>query len=78
MVHIRLERLPPGADKKLHPRNTGPYKILKKVGSNAYVLDAPSDSGVSSTFNVEDPTLYHGHDNDGDIEERIAKYCPTC
>ena len=38
MVHIRRERLPPGAYTKLHPRNTGPYKILKKIGSNAYVL----------------------------------------
>ncbi|XXG51306.1 hypothetical protein AAC387_Pa02g5111 [Persea americana] len=66
MVRICLERMPPGAYKKLHSRNTGPYKILKKIGSKAYVLDLPSDSGLSSTFNVKDLTLYCGHDTDGD------------
>ena len=69
MVRIRPERIPLGAYKKLHPWNTCPYKILKKFGSNAYVLDPPSNSGVSSTFNVEDLTLYHGNDNDGETEE---------
>ncbi|XXG53890.1 hypothetical protein AAC387_Pa03g1908 [Persea americana] len=58
--------------KKLHPRNTSPYKILKKIGFNAYVLDLPSDSGVSSTFNVEDLMLYRGHDNDGETEEQAT------
>eukprot|EP00268_Persea_americana_P047330 TRINITY_DN49237_c0_g1_i1.p1 TRINITY_DN49237_c0_g1~~TRINITY_DN49237_c0_g1_i1.p1 ORF type:complete len:106 (+),score=13.39 TRINITY_DN49237_c0_g1_i1:32-349(+) len=69
-VRIRPERLPLGADKKLHPRNTGPYKILKKIGSNAHVLDVPSNSGINSTFNVEDLKLYRGHDNDGDTKEQ--------
>eukprot|EP00268_Persea_americana_P054384 TRINITY_DN6228_c0_g1_i16.p1 TRINITY_DN6228_c0_g1~~TRINITY_DN6228_c0_g1_i16.p1 ORF type:complete len:155 (+),score=25.94 TRINITY_DN6228_c0_g1_i16:634-1098(+) len=58
--------------KNLHPRNTGLYKILKKIGSNAYVLDLPSDSGVSSTFNVEDLTPYRGHNNDGETEEQAT------
>ena len=34
------------------------------------MLDLPTDSGVSSTFNVEDLTLYRGHDNDGETEEQ--------
>ena len=34
------------------------------------MLDLPSDAGVISTFNVEDLTLYRGHDNDGEIEEQ--------
>lgn len=69
MVRIHPERMPPSAYKKLHPRNTGPYKIFKKIGSNAYVLDLLSNSGVSSTFNVKDLTLYRSHDNDGETEE---------
>ena len=70
MVCIRPERMPQGAYKKLHPQNTGPYKILKSISSNAYVLDLPSDFDVSSTFNVEDLTLCRGHDTDGDTEEQ--------
>ncbi|XXG77014.1 hypothetical protein AAC387_Pa08g1252 [Persea americana] len=60
----------PNSKTPLHQRNTGPYKILKKIGSNAYVLDLPSDAGDSSTFNVEDLTLYRGHDSDGDTEKQ--------
>ena len=58
MVRIRSERLPPKANKKLHPRKVGPFKILKKISSNAYVLELPAALGISSTFNVEDLTFY--------------------
>ena len=40
--------------KKLHARSAGPYRIIKKIGPNAYMLDLPSELGISPTFNISD------------------------
>lgn len=56
MARIHPECLPSGTHKKLHPRNGGPYNVMKKVNSNAYVLY----SVINSTFNVKNLTLYRG------------------
>ena len=58
MIKLRPKRFPPGAIKKLHTRSTGPYKIIEKIGPNAYVLELLPDLGISSTFNVCDLTEY--------------------
>ena len=34
--------------------------MLKLIGSNAYVIELPSDYGISSTFNIEDLVAYKG------------------
>ena len=60
MVRMRPERFPPGTVKKLHARSAEPFKILKKINSNAYVVDLPPDFGISCTFNVEDLVPYRG------------------
>ena len=62
MVHIHPERLPPGTNKKLHLRNIGPFRVLKKLSSNACTLELPSDLGIGPTFNVANLTPYRGHD----------------
>ena len=61
-LHLRKERFPTKRASKLAPRGGGPFKVLKKIGDNAYVLDLPEDYGVSATFNVSDLTLYDGED----------------
>lgn len=70
MVRIWFERLPLGSSKKLHPHNASPFKILKKISVNAYVLDLPLDLAISPTFNVEDLTIYHVHFADEGNEEQ--------
>ena len=54
MVKMSPERFPQGSNRKLSARTTGPFKILGKVGANAYILEIPSYQKISSTFNIED------------------------
>ena len=44
--------------KKLYARAMGPYSVIRKLGSNAYLLDLPNDMDISPAFNVEDLLLY--------------------
>ena len=60
MIKLRPERFPQGSNRKLQARSTGPFRILSKIGANAYLLEIPSDWGISPTFNVEDLVQYHG------------------
>jgi len=41
------ERIPPETIKKSHARSAGPYKIIKKINPNTYVIDLLSDFGIS-------------------------------
>jgi len=58
MIRLRTERFPPGTIKKLHARRAGPFKIIKRVGPNAYVIELPPGLGISSTFNISDLVEY--------------------
>ena len=58
MVRVRPERFSKGVAKKLQARSIGPFKILQRVGTNAYVLELPPEMGISSTFNVQDLLPY--------------------
>ena len=58
MVRMRPERFPLGTVKKLHALSAWPFKIFKKINSNAYVVDLSPDFGISCTFNVEDLIPY--------------------
>ena len=60
MIRIRPERFPPGAVKKLTAHSAGPFKVLKKINPNTYVIDLPPDFGISSTFNISDLVTYKG------------------
>jgi len=60
MVRTRPEQFPPRNVKKLHARSAGPLQILKKINSNAYVVNLPPIFGISYTFDVEDLISYRG------------------
>ena len=51
-IRLRPKRFPSGTLKKLHARGAGPFKMIKRIGSNAYVLELPPELGISSTFNI--------------------------
>ncbi|KAL5799880.1 hypothetical protein ACOSQ4_032764 [Xanthoceras sorbifolium] len=38
----------------------GPFRVAKKLCTNAYVIDLPSDFGIRSIFNIEDLTEFKG------------------
>ena len=58
MIKLRPEWFLPGTINKLHSQSAGPYKIIKIIGPNAYVLELSPDLGISSTFNISDLTEY--------------------
>ena len=60
MVCIRPERIPKTFSKKLYARAMGPYSIIHKLRSNAYLLDLPNDMDINPVFNIEDLLPYQG------------------
>ncbi|KAK1626910.1 hypothetical protein QYE76_001225 [Lolium multiflorum] len=60
-IHLRKERFPHERNSKIKPRGDGPFKVLKRINNNAYVIDIPTSKYlVSNTFNVSDLSPYHG------------------
>ena len=58
MIRSRPMQFPLGTINKLHARGARPFRVIKKVGPNAYVLELPPKLGISSTFNITDLTEY--------------------
>ena len=58
MVRIRLERIPKTFSKKLYAKAMGLYSIIRKLGSNPYLLDLPNDMDISPVFNIDDLLPY--------------------
>ena len=65
-IHLRKDRFPPGKYGKLKPRADGPFKVLKRIGKNAYKIELPDTYRVSTTFNVADLSPNHGKPNSSD------------
>ena len=58
MIWIRPKWFPSGTVKKLQAHSVGPFKVLKQMGPNAYVIDLSHDYGISFSFNIEDLVAY--------------------
>jgi len=55
-------------------RGDGPFKVLAKVGANAYKLELPGDMVVSATFNVGELSSYVEDETDyGDLRANPFK-----
>ena len=54
MIRICPERIP----KTFSKRVMGPYSIIRKLGSNAYLLDLPNDIDINHVLNIEDLLPY--------------------
>lgn len=72
-VHLRKERFPPGKYAKLKDRAAGPFKVLRRIGENAYEIDLPAEYEVSRTFNVSDLSLCHGTSEDLDSRASLLQ-----
>jgi len=68
-LHLRKERFPSKRKNKLMARGDGPYKVLARIGDNAYKLELPGNTNISATFNVGDLSPYL---EDGPLEDLRA------
>ena len=59
-MHLRNERFPQCKFGKLKPKADGPFKVLKRIGKNAYEIELSEGYEVSPTVNVVDLCPYHG------------------
>ena len=58
MVHMHPECYPKYSFKKLHARASRPFRIIRRLGPNAYLLDLSSDITIHSIFNMKDLFSY--------------------
>ncbi|KAK1663592.1 hypothetical protein QYE76_051751 [Lolium multiflorum] len=68
------ERFPQERNSKLKPRGDGPFKVLKRINNNAYVIDIPTSKYlVSNTFNISDLSPHHGDEEEQESRTTLSQ-----
>ncbi|KAJ8647929.1 hypothetical protein MRB53_000952 [Persea americana] len=72
-IHLQKERFPPRRYDELKPQADGPFKVLQRIGENAYKIELLGDYSVSATFNVADISPYYDEENDLDLRASLPQ-----
>jgi hypothetical protein len=60
-IHFSKDWFPHDQNSKLKPQCDGPFKVLRHINDNAYIIDIPTSKYlVSNTFNIKDLSPFHG------------------
>ena len=69
-LYLGKEKFSVKGKNKPMARENGPYKIVQRVGDNAYKIELPGDINISATFNIRDFTPYIEDEGEGNEDLR--------
>ncbi|GJX56528.1 transposon ty3-I gag-pol polyprotein, partial [Tanacetum coccineum] len=74
MVFLHKESFLVETYSKLQPTKYAPYKILRKINDNAYMVDLPNTMCISKTFNASDIYEFHSKDVNKGKHSRTSSF----